>query len=148
MIRNICILLSLILLVFSACNKKSPLEQYVEDGAAHFQKQEYDEAIESYNKALEIEPKSATVYNLIGMAYRFKFNQTRNRDYFSKEVDAFSRAIELDSKFWPAIINLAATYYYDGDKQKAAPLFKKVLELNPEHPEKGDIERMIKEGEE
>jgi Tfp pilus assembly protein PilF len=45
------------------------------------------------------------------------------------------------------MINLGATYYYQGDKAKAAPLFKKALEINPSHPEKKELEKMMGEGE-
>jgi Tfp pilus assembly protein PilF len=45
-----------------------------------------------------------------------------------------------------ALINLGATYYHQGQKAKAAPLFKKALALNPEHPEKAQLENMIQEG--
>ena len=56
-------------------------EKYLRQGVAHFQKQEYDLAIQSYEKAIELEPKSAAAYNLLGMAYRFKYNQLANPDF-------------------------------------------------------------------
>ncbi len=55
--------------------------------------------------------------------------------------------MELDPKYWVAMINLGATYYFRGEKAKAAPWFKKALALNPDHPEKAQIEKMIAEGE-
>jgi tetratricopeptide (TPR) repeat protein len=54
--------------------------------------------------------------------------------------------VEIDPKNWGAMINLATDYYADGRKDKAAPLFKKALELNPNHPEKAKIQKMITEG--
>jgi Tfp pilus assembly protein PilF len=45
------------------------------------------------------------------------------------------------------MINLGVTYYGQGEKAKAAPLFKKALALNPQHPEKAEFEKMIAEGE-
>ena len=59
---------------------------------------------------------------------------------------AFQKAVEIDPKNWVALINLATDYYTDGQQAKAAPLFKKALELNPDHPEKLAL-KMIAAGE-
>jgi Tfp pilus assembly protein PilF len=45
------------------------------------------------------------------------------------------------------MINLATTYQADGQKAKAAALFKKALELNPDHPEKAALQKLIAAGE-
>lgn len=121
-------------------------EKYLREGAAHFQKQEYDQAIQSYRKAIKLEPKSSVAYNLLGMAYRFKYNQLGNPEMRDQEIAAFKQAIEIDPKNWGAMINLGATYYFQGDKAKAAPLFQQALTLNPHHPEKPQIEQMIAAG--
>lgn len=55
--------------------------------------------------------------------------------------------MEIDPKFWVALINLGVTYYGQGEKAKAAALFKKALALNPQHPEKTQFEKMIAAGE-
>jgi Flp pilus assembly protein TadD len=60
---------------------------------------------------------------------------------------AFQKAVEIDPKNWVAMINLATDYYDEGQKDKAAVLFKKALELNPNHPEKAAIQKMIAAGE-
>jgi superkiller protein 3 len=120
---------------------------WLEKGMAQFERQDYDAAIASVNKAVELEPKSAVAYNMLGMAYRFKYNQVRNQELRDKEIAAFQKAIEVDPNYWVALINLGATYYYTGEKAKAAPLFKKALELNPQHPEKEQLMNIIAEGE-
>lgn len=132
------------LVALAACGGDSP-EKHLQEGMAHFQQQEYDQAIASYQKAIKLAPRAAAAYNLLGMAYRFKFQQLRSPDLQAKETAAFEKAIELDPNFWVAMINLGATHYYRGDKAKAAPLFKKALSLNPDHPEKAQLEKMIAE---
>ncbi len=136
----------MVLIALMGCGGDSA-EKNLEQGVAHFQKQEYDLAIQSYEKAIKLEPKSAAAYNLLGMAWRFKYNQLANPDFKKKEIEAFQKAVEIDPKYWVAMLNLAATYYYQGEKAKAAPLFKQVLALNPQHPEKLQLEKMIAEGE-
>jgi len=142
--------LSAFFLLFSSlgCQKKKDEGYYFEKGGEAFQKGNYDEAIELYQKGLEINPKSAVGYNLLGMAYRFKFNQTGNKDWKDKEIEAFKKSIELDPNFVAALVNLGATLYYQGDKKEAARYFKKAIEIYPDHPEKLQLEKMIKEEEE
>jgi tetratricopeptide (TPR) repeat protein len=153
--RYASILLLVSLILFMGCGspgEKTPssaqqAQAWLETGLAQFQKQDYDAALASFTKALEMEPKSAVAYNMLGMAYRFKYNQVRNQELKDKEIAAFQKAIEVDPNYWVALINLGATYYFSGEKAKAAPLFKKALELNPQHPEKEQIEKLIAEGE-
>ena len=122
-------------------------QKLVEEGAGQMQQKHYDQAIAIFQKALQEEPQSATTYNLLGMAYRFKYNEVRNKDLKNQEIAAFKKAIEIDPTYWIALINLGATYYYMGEKAQAAPLFKKALTINPNHPDKVQLEKMIQEGE-
>ena len=122
-------------------------DKYTQEGFVYFQQQKYDEAIASYEKAIKADPRAAAAYNMIGMAYRFKFNQQGALEFHQKEMAAFQKAVEIDPKNWVAMINLATDHYADGQKGKAAALFKKALELNPNHPEKAEILKMIAAGE-
>lgn len=144
MLRLILATMALIALI--GCGGDSA-EKYLGQGVAHFQKQEFDLAIQSYEKAINLEPKSAAAYNLLGMAYRFKYNQLGNPDFKQKEIAAFQKAVDIDPRYWGAMINLGATYYYMGEKAKAAALFKQALAVNPNNPEKVELEKMIVEGE-
>jgi len=122
-------------------------QKLVDQGVVHLQNQQLDQAIDSFKKAIALEPKSAVIYNYLGMAYRFKYNQVRNQELKQQEIAAFKKASDIDPNYWVALINLGATYYFMGEKAKAAPLFKKALQLNPQHPEKAQLEKMIQEGE-
>jgi tetratricopeptide (TPR) repeat protein len=141
----------IMLLAAGAAPKKcwavSEAQKLVEEGAGQMEKKQYDQAIATYKKALQEGPQSAVTYNLLGMAYRFKYNQVRSQNLKNQEIAAFKKALEIDPNYWVALINLGATYYYMGEKAKAAPLFKKALSLNPNHPEKAQLEKMIQEGE-
>ncbi|MFP3866532.1 MAG: tetratricopeptide repeat protein [Desulfobacteraceae bacterium] len=138
-----------LLLIVLACGQgsKNPSpEQLLQIGESHFKNQEYDRAIDCFQRVIQQVPRSATAYNMLGMAYRFKYNRLRQPELRAKEIESFKQAIDIDPNFWVAMINLGATYYYQGEKQKAAPLFAKALELNPQHPQKAQLEKMIKEG--
>jgi len=121
-------------------------EKYMQAGFVSFQQQKYDEAIANYEKAIKLEPRASAAYNMLGMAYRFKYNQLGGPEFRQKEMAAFQKAVEIDPKNWVAMINLATDYYAEGQKAKAAPLFQKALELNPNHPEKTEIQKLIAEG--
>ncbi len=125
---------------------QSQLQQLLEQGALQMQRQQFDEAIATFQKALKEEPQSAVTYNLLGMTYRLTYNQVRNQELKRQEIESFKKAVEIDPTYWVALINLGATYYYQGDKAKAAPLFKKALTLNPNHPERAQFEKMMREG--
>lgn len=138
-----------LLLAFCACGPNSKAQeaaQVFQTGNSHFQKHQYDQAIACYQKVIQMEPQAAAAYNMLGMAYRFKYNQLRQPELKQKEIAAFQTAVEVDPRFWVAMINLGATYYYQGDKAKAASWFEKALKINPQHPEKVQLEKMIAEG--
>ena len=120
-------------------------EKYLQDGFVYFQQQDYDKAIESYEKAIGQGVRSPAAYNMLGMAYRFKYQQTQDQVFQGKEIVAFQTAIEIDPKFWGAMVNLGTTYYSRGEKAAAAKLFKQALTLNPNPPEKAQMEKMIAE---
>lgn len=120
---------------------------YFEEGAALAEKGEYDAAIEAYQAGLDKEPGSAVGINLLGMAYRWKYNQTADMIWKDMEIETFQKAVAADSTYLPAIINLGATYYYLDRKAEAAPLFRKALEIDPQNPERKQLEEFIKQGE-
>jgi tetratricopeptide (TPR) repeat protein len=122
-------------------------EKYLQAEFAGFQRQRYDEAIANYQKAIKLQPRTAAAYNMMGLAYRFKYNKVGGPEFRQKEMAAFEKAVEIDPKNWVALVNLGTDYYTEGQKAKAAPLFKKALELNPGHPEKLTLQKMIEQGE-
>ncbi len=121
-------------------------EKYLQAGFAYFQQHDYDKAIENYEKAIALGTKSPGTYNMLGMSYRFKFQQTGKPELQQNEIDAFQKAANLDPKNWVAMVNLGTTYYSRGEKAQAAVWFKKALALNPNNQERAQIEKMIAEG--
>jgi tetratricopeptide (TPR) repeat protein len=123
-------------------------QAYYDRGDEQFREQRYDEAIADYRRALALEPTSAEGWNRLGTAYREKYNTERLSDWKDKEIAAFERSVRADSVYWPARINLGASLFYLGRKAEAAPHLKRALELNPDNPQRPQIETMIAEGEE
>lgn len=130
----------------AGCGGESTAADHFRKGEELAMKGDYDQAIASYQKGLEAEPHSAVGYNLLGMAYRFKYNSVRSEDWKEKELSAFRQAVASDSTFWPAYVNLGATLYYMGREAEAAPCFQRALDLYPGNPEREELESMIEKG--
>ncbi len=137
--------LLVVILLFS-CRQQQSATDLFEEGQKLFEAKKYDEAIAKYEKGLKLAPRSAAGYNYLGMAYRFKYNTEKDISLREKEIEAFKRAVECDSTFWVAFVNLGATYYYSGQKREAVSYLSRALELFPEHHEREQILKMIEEG--
>lgn len=131
-----------------SCRPKQDAQYFFNEGAKQLEKGEYISAIDLYQKGLDIDPKSEVGYNLVGMACRLQYNKTGDVLWRHKEIISFNQALEINPDYVPALINLGATYYYSGEKNKAVPYFKHALEVYPQHPEVEEIKKMITEGEE
>lgn len=114
-------------------------------GEQAFAEGEYEKAIEYYKGGLEKEPSSSAGYNLLGMSYRFLYNQTGSTKYRQEELEAFTRAIELDPNNPVPLVNIGATLFYQGEKKEAAGYLQRALEVYPDHPDRANIEEMIRE---
>lgn len=138
------ILTSVLMALLAGCGNNNA-DKYLQAGFVSFQQQRYDDAIANFEKAIQVQPQAAATYNMLGMAYRYKYYKLGIPEFRQKEMAAFAKAIEIDPKNWLAMMNLASDYYALGQNAKAAPLFKKALELHPDHPEKRAIQKLIEE---
>ena len=126
--------------------------------------QKYEQGIKEAQKAIEIDPKLAVAYYLLGTTYfqtgdleqanknlikaaelNYLFMQTNQIAYVANLLVAekdyqtieklYLRAIKLEPENYSWYINLAATYGKMRQKEKAIKYANKVLELNPEAKE-------------
>ncbi len=132
-------------LLLVGCGGGKSAAQWKEEGMVRFQSGDYAAAAEAYRNAVSEDPDDAVAWNLLGMAYRFEFNETGNPDFRNREIDAFRRAVKLAPQMVMALKNLTASLYYSGDRVGAAEVAKQVLNLNPEDPEKETLTRWIRE---
>ena len=137
----------MVFLPLGGCSAKDQnSEALFNEGVQLFQQGKYDDAVKKYEEGLKKAPQNHIGYNLLGMAYRFKFNQLGAQKYKDKEIEAFKKAIELEPEFWAAYKNLAASLYYQGRKKEAVPYLEKALQLQPNDPEKEMLMKWIEEG--
>ncbi len=82
--------------------------------------QQYANAIAAYQ---QIEPKTAYIYNKIGVAY-----EREQRDGDAEFY--FRQAIRTDRKYAPAYNNLGTVYYRQGDRKGAQRMYKAAIRLD------------------
>lgn len=109
-------------------NDVSQMKELYSQGISAMQDGRYNEAIESFQEVLKINPKLAAVHNLLGMAY------LQQNESPSSAVDAFLMAIKSDPQFADAYFNLATFYMGEGDNRELAyEYFKDTLKADPKH---------------
>lgn len=102
-----------------------------------------DAGIQQYQQGLKVAPRSAEGYTLLGMAYREKFRLTTELTWRQEEVAAFQKALMYDPKYVPALLGLGETYYAQSDFAKAFSYFQHVLEYQPDHPARDQLEVIL-----
>jgi len=85
-------------------------------------KQQYQEAMDMYSKAIELDPKLPVAYNNRGFVYW-------NLNDYDRAIADYCRAIEVDPKYGMAYNNRAFAQKALGNKEAAIADFEKVLEL-------------------
>lgn len=104
---------------------RTPEYAYFNMGWAHYNKSNYREAVESYRKAVDLNPNYALAYYNMGIALE-KMNSTK------ESVAAYERAIKASPAFIDAHYNLGVALVKQKDKAGALRAFEKVLEISPE----------------
>ena len=121
-----CIPLSLIKRLGNVTNPHAA-KNGILNGAFLFDQGKYDEAIQAFNKALEIDPKNADAWTRKGQALI-------KQEKYDDAVQAFDRSLEIDSKnarTW--ILEGTALLFYQDKYDKAVQAFDKALEIDPKN---------------
>jgi len=135
-----------ILLKIAAGGEKSPslAATYNNLGVAYDDNGDYDEAIEQYEKALDIyeihpaykaHPETATTYNNLGIAYRKKGE-------YDKAIELYKKALGIKEQVYGkthpetarTYNNLGDAYRNKGVYDKAIEQFEKALDIYEIHP--------------
>lgn len=97
-------------------------------GNEYFDSNQFMDAIEAYDKALEIQPNSPDVLTDQGVMFR-------RLGWFDRAIENFSRANELAPNHATSLYNLGIVYRYDlQDLEKAQEIWTRFLEISPTGP--------------
>lgn len=103
-------------------------QAWVALGNEYFDSNQFMEAIEAYDKALEIKPDSPDVLTDQGVMFR-------RLGWFDRAIQNFQKANELDPGHATSIYNLGIVYRYDLQNfPKAQEAWTRFLEINPAGP--------------
>src|SRR5271169_1317582 len=108
----------------------------VQLGNTAYDVEDWNKAVESYERALKLRDADPNVLTDLGVAYR-------NIGNVDKALAMFTQASAKDPNHWPAQFNLAIVYGIDkGDTKKALEILAK---LRKEHPEIPALDRLMEE---
>jgi cytochrome c-type biogenesis protein CcmH/NrfG len=103
-------------------------QAWVALGNEYFDSNQFMDAIDAYDKALEIRPNSPDVLTDQGVMFK-------NLGWFDRAIANFSKANEIDPSHATSVYNLGIVYRYDlQDFPKAIEAWTKFLEINPTGP--------------
>jgi len=98
-----------------------------------------DQLTKKLEQAINKNPNNVSLYSTMGHVYNElqkveveKGNFTLSKSYFQQSMDYFSRALEIDGMYGPALYNLGALYY-----NKAAVLTKEIKSIEEDKSARG-----------
>jgi len=91
-----------------------------------------------FQRAGKLDPKNPATLHGEGAVFDFLEDRERARV-------AYEAALRLDANHVPSLLNLAALFYEDGQKEKARDLWRRALNLNITAGEKREIRKLLKE---
>jgi len=94
----------------------------------------FENAIEFFQKAIELEPNNSRAWFLLGLAHDYREN-------IDQAIDCYLKAIELYPDYLEALVNLGTDYTKIGDLDKAVACFTEALDIKPDY-----IEAMVNLG--
>ncbi len=120
-----------VLLNASAMNEMS-VETWNYLGVVYYRKKEYEKALESYQHAIELDPKFAVAYNNLGTLYLRMFLEKRNPEMIAESMDSFDRAIKIDPQLASAYNGRGSAFKFSNRVSDAVRDWKKALEIKPD----------------
>ena len=123
------LILLAVMLITTGCthnktNERFSAANWSEIGRQAIDAKHWNEAINAYNKAIDLNPNDASAYNNRGLAYD-------NLDKNNLAIADYEKAIELNPKYGDAFNNLAKTYGRRGYYKQAILFYDRIIELNP-----------------
>jgi arylsulfatase A-like enzyme/Flp pilus assembly protein TadD len=101
-------------------------------GVAYWNKKQFREAQQCYDKALSLDKNYAVVYNNLGSLFLSNYLATQDPGILRKAVGEFREAIRFDAKYASAHNGLGTALKMQGDTAGAIEAWKKALELKPD----------------
>ena len=102
-------------------------------GVAYWSKEDFQNALEAYQKALSLDSNYPIVFNNLGSLYLSRFNRSKNASDHQNALQHFKKAIELDPTYASAYNGLGSAYGQAGDIDAAIFCWEKAVELKSDY---------------
>jgi tetratricopeptide (TPR) repeat protein len=110
-------------------------------GNLYYDHQVFDKAIDYYTRGLEIRPGDVNARSDLGTAYWYLGKP-------ESAVQEYEKSLKLDPKHANTLFNLGVVKWQGlKDPKGAIATWKKLLELNPDYPDRQKVEVLIKHAE-
>ncbi len=110
-------------------------------GNVYYDAQQYPEAVSYYERCLKINPKETDVRTDMATAYHFMGQADR-------ALQEYGEVLKVDSKHANALFNTGMVKWQDKqDMNGAIAAWKRLLETNPNYPQKDKVEKLIAQAE-
>jgi len=111
---------------------------YYNRGIFYYHKEQYDQALADFNKAIELDSKNSWAYNNRGLVYY-------DKEQYDRALADFNKAIELDPKNSLAYYSRGLVYKVKEQYDQALADFNKAIKLNPDDDTRKRLEENINE---
>lgn len=108
---------------------------WVNLGVAYSKRGDLENARMAYEKALSLDDKDPTVYNNLAANYLQLSRKTRDEILFTRCIEYFKKAIELDPSYASPYNGLGTAYSLAGNLEGAIDCWQKALEVKPDSDE-------------
>lgn len=117
-----------VILITAGCTQNKPMKGFIgtnwsEIGRQASDAKRWNEALNAYHKAIELNPNDASAYNHRGLAY---YNLNKN----NLAIADYDKAIELNPEYGDAFNNRGKTLAGLGDYKQAILNYDRAIELN------------------
>jgi tetratricopeptide (TPR) repeat protein len=119
----LAVIIGLIPLSMRSKKRRKRAQPHLNDGIALHRAGDLNRAIESYTKAIEIDPKFAVAFHLRGRAFA-------GLRYFNPSIADQTKAIRLEPKYADALMDRGMLMYASGNFDGAVSDFSRVIKLN------------------
>jgi len=101
-------------------------------GIAYYHGGDFAKALQSYDRALELDRDNAAVYSNIGGVHLALFLRKRQEQELVQTERNFKKALEIDPKLFSACNGLGVTYRKTGRNAEAIAYWRKALAIKPD----------------